>query len=338
MLFDNSIVLKLLPVLIVLLFIFYLWAERSYGRAVSRFSRGESLRVITPADTIRARRVGAALFFGIIILASISLAGPRYGGYWKESVSGGIDLLIALDVSKSMLAEDIKPDRLTFAKNEIRTLSRKVSGGRLALTAFSGDAFLFCPFTQDRVSFMRILDNVDTDSPSRGGTSFYAVIHEAVRAFQNSGISGRRDVLIIGDGEDNSGEFDKAIEMAVREGICVSAIGVGTEDGAPVPGTAISAEDDMSGISLSGPVITKLDETSLEKIVAETGGYYKRAIGPESGALHLFEKFYKSIDEKSGDKEFSKVLESRYRIPLLAAIVLLLADIFLLFLVGDHEN
>ncbi len=256
---------------------------------VARFRALELLgekRLITvlAASQSRARLVWKMI---LIVLGTamllVGFAAPQLGTRLKEVKKKGIDIVIALDVSNSMLAEDIKPSRLSKAKYEISKLIDKLGQDRIGLVAFAGDAFLQCPMTLDKSALKLFLDAVSTDAIQTQGTNFRAAIEESASAFRgiegaaaasDRNITRNRVVLLLSDGEDFEKGIDAAVDEAIAQKIRVFTIGVGTEQPTPIPvfnerGMRIDFKRDENGI-----VTTKFVETDLRRIADKTGGSY----------------------------------------------------------------
>jgi Ca-activated chloride channel family protein len=220
------------------------------------------------------RQLKRVLVIGGTALLAISLARPLVGFHWEETKRKGLDLLIAVDTSKSMLAQDVKPNRLARAKMAVEDLVGKLDGDRVGLIAFAGSAFLQCPLTLDYDAFRQSLESLDTAIIPRGGTDIAAAIHEAEAALENSGSNDRLLVLIT-DGEDLEGNALDAARAAAGNGLKVFTVGVGTANGEliPVPDEAKGTQfvKDASGQFAK----SRLDESKLKEIADAAGGIYQ---------------------------------------------------------------
>ena len=175
----------------------------------------------------------------LLLLAAVGLLltsflRPRWGFHWEEIKRKGVDLLVAIDVSESMLAEDIQPNRLERAKREITDLVGMLQGDRVGLVAFAGAAFLECPLTLDYGAFRIFLDYLDTELIPVPGTAIGEAIQTAIRSFSTERRASKALILIT-DGEDHPGKAEKAAEAAKEKGIRIFTIGIGSEHGAPIP-------------------------------------------------------------------------------------------------------
>ncbi len=258
-----------------------------------------------------------AVFF--IILA---LTQPRWGYEWEELRQEGVDIVIALDVSKSMLAEDIPPNRLSRAKRKIADLLQMLDGDRIGLVAFAGSAFVQCPLTLDYSAAKLFLDATDTDLLSSQGTALAEAIRTSVKAFRSEDKKSKA-ILLITDGEDHQGNPVEAAKWAAEQGVKIYTIGIGKEIGAPIPDPAGGFKKD----SLGEVVLTKLDETTLQQIALETGGTYVRSV---TGDLDLEKIYLENINQKIEQKELKterrKLWQERFQWAVFLAFICLLIE------------
>ncbi len=301
------------------LVLFHLYAFRAKDRALARFSRVEMLRALMPRVSRRRQWVKAGMLTGAVFFVVLALARPRWGFQWEEVKRFGVDILIALDVSESMLAQDVQPNRLERAKHEVQDLIRMLEGDRVGLVAFAGVSFLQCPLTLDYGAVELFLDNLDTDLIPVPGTAIGEAIRTATAAFNRTERKSKALILIT-DGEDHSGDALEAARAAKKEGIKIFTIGIGKPEGAPIPNRKGGGfiKDRKGNL-----VLTKLDETTLQKIALETGGGYVRSV---TGDLDL-EKIYREEIRKIEGKDLSSIRrkrwEERFQWFLLVALLLL---------------
>jgi Ca-activated chloride channel family protein len=262
------------------------------------------------------------LFLTGILMLVISLLGPRWGFHWEEIKRQGVDIVVALDTSDSMLSRDVDPSRLERAKREVYDLIGMLKGDRVGLVVFSGGAFLQCPLTLDYSACMMLLDYADTTVVSHKGTNLAEAIRKSVAAFDISERSAKA-IILISDGGDLAGDPMAAAAEAKEEGIKIFAIGVGREDEeVPIPlpmGTLKYSEGKM--------VTTSLEDKVLKDIALATGGSYVRSV---TGDLDLEKIYYEKIHSKMEKREFQsmrqKRWEERFQWPLLLAAALLFAE------------
>ena len=222
-----------------------------------------------------ARIVARLGLVGLALVACVvALMRPQAEGQTITVAGGRIagDVIVLLDVSKSMLAEDAPPNRLDDAKSQITTMAQELRGHRLGLVAFAGRAVLVCPPTTDEGFFDLVLSGVDTRTVSRGGTRIGDAIRTAVKAFPDG--SGAKMIVLITDGEDHeSGPLDAAKDAAAA-GVRIVAVGLGSKDGSPVVLTDPKTNAKTTMMHDGKPVISKLDEATLQQIAATTDGAY----------------------------------------------------------------
>ena len=262
------------------------------------------------------------LFLAAILLLVLSLLGPRWGFHWEEIKRQGVDIVVALDVSDSMLSRDVDPSRLERAKREVYDLLGMLKGDRIGLVVFSGGAFLQCPLTLDYSACMMLLDYADTTVVSHKGTNLADAIRESVAAFDDIERSSKA-IILISDGGNLVDDPMAAAAEAKEEGIKIFAIGIGREDEeVPIPlptGTLKYIEGKM--------VTTRLEDKLLQDIALATGGAYVRSV---TGDLDLEKIYYENINTKMEKREFQsarrKRWEERFQWPLLLAATLLFAE------------
>ena len=334
--FVEPAVLAYMFGLLIALIIFYIWAQEAYRRASSRFAQRSLLNKLAPPNTLRIRRVRTLLMILAVLLIGMALARPQWGLYWKGKKAKGFDVWIALDVSKSMLTQDIKPSRLLAAKAEIKDFIKNLHGDRVGLIAFSGDAFLFCPLTLDYDGFALALDNVTTASISKGGTSLAAAIEEALRNIKWADV-GERILIIISDGENNEGDLDKALEAAKKEGLKIFCVGIGTREGSLISYTdekgALVTVKDQDG----KPVRARLDEKTLQNMASQTGGLYVHATQAAFGLEVIYDKGFAKLKKRAREETLSQSYQEQFQVPLAIAFVLLVLEM-VLGLAGKREE
>jgi Ca-activated chloride channel family protein len=260
-----------------------------------------------------------------VSLMLFSLARPQWGFEWQEVKRSGIDVLIAIDVSKSMLATDVKPNRLERSKFAVKDMVKKLSGDRIGLVAFAGTAFLQCPMTIDYNGFLLALDDLNTDTIPRPGTSMTGAIRQALEAFKGPDKK-YKTLVIITDGEDFEGDALKAAAQAAAEGMKIYCVGVGTSEGELIPagyeGGGRTYLADKSG----NIVKTRLNEELLKKIAISTGGSYVRATQRDFGLGLLYDKSISQIEKRDIESKMKRRYEERYQIFLAAALALLFLE------------
>lgn len=260
-------------------------------------------------------------------LVIISLASPQVGTKLEEVKQAGIDIYIALDVSLSMKAEDLKPNRLEQAKNEIASLMKKLEGDRIGLIIFAGQAYIQFPLTADYSAANLFLSAVDFNSIPQPGTAVGSAINLAMNSFDKKS-STKKVIIVITDGEDHEGDVIQAAESAAAEEIKIYTIGMGSVSGAPIPvyqnGRQVDYKKDGSG----NIILTKLDETTLKDISSKGGGKYFHALGFQNELEQIFDELSQIEKSEYGSKRITDY-EDKYFYFLIPALILLLLEIFI---------
>jgi Ca-activated chloride channel family protein len=256
-------------------------------------------------------------------LLFIALLRPKWGMQEQQVVQHGRDLFIALDISRSMLARDVLPDRLLFAKNKIRTLLAQLSSERVGLILFSGSAFIQCPLTSDYNAFYLFLDQVDTEIISSGTTAIDGAIKQALDAFNRMPLRQHKLLVLLTDGEDFSSNLASIKEEAFKQGMMIFALGVGSIDGAPIPlvnaqGLVVDHQKDRHG----NVVISKLNEGIIRSLAQDSGGTYIRTVADNSDIAAVVNKVHAVEKEKIEDKTIS-IFKDQYHWFALASFILL---------------
>jgi len=304
-----------------LLFIVY---NRQRTRAMERFAEPELLDRLT-GDIRRGGRIIRSTFLlaalGLMLLA---LAGPRWGSHYQEVSQKGVDIMIVLDVSTSMLVSDVKPDRLERARREISDFIQVVQGDRVGLVAFSGAAFTQCPLTLDYGALSMFLNELRPDLIPVPGTDLGAATERAISSFDTQSETDRV-ILLITDGEDNENKGLQAAREAARDGIKIFVFGIGDPSGGPVPegeGKGGFKKDKDGNLILS-----KLNEEGLSEIASITGGSYIRSVAGDLDLDLLYFEGIRSRTEAATLKSGKiKVYEERFAIFVIAAFLFLLLE------------
>jgi len=252
-----------------------------------------------------------------------SLLRPQVGFHWEKVTRKGVNMVVALDLSQSMLAQDVRPNRLEKAKRAIRDLVRVLQGDRIGLVAFAGVSFIQCPLTLDYDAFLSFLDICDTELIPVPGTMIGEAIRKSIEALEEGGRGGERVIVLITDGEDQGSDPLGAAHKAKERGIKIFAIGIGGRDGVPIP-----LQSGLKRDSRGEVILTRLDEDLLRKVASLTGGVYLNA--SSSGGLDL-EKLYRDRIRGGNMKlerfkgGMRKRWLERYQWPLLLGIISLVA-------------
>ena len=299
--------------------VFYVWAFKSRRKAMEKFAGAGLLKDLLGADIFR-QRLRAAFLTVAVVLSVLAFMRPQWGFKWLQLKRKGLDILFAMDTSKSMLAQDVKPSRLSRAKLALGDFARNLPGDRIGLIAFSGTAFLQCPLTVDYDGFLLALDSVNTDIIPRPGTSLSAAIKEALRDF-SGGLQKYNALIIITDGEELEGDAFSAAQEAKKQGVVIYCVGIGSTEGELIPAEGGFLKDQQGNV-----VKTRLNESLLQKIALTTGGTYLRATSAEFGLDLLYRDKLSKLDKKEFQSRMNKSYTDRYQIFLFLALISLVLE------------
>ncbi|HEX4418134.1 MAG TPA: VWA domain-containing protein, partial [Kofleriaceae bacterium] len=304
-------------------------AERVRRAGLARFAAA------SPETTLARprRRLRSGLAVAGVALAFGALARPRAGFRMEHAPHQGVDLMFAVDTSKSMRASDLRPDRLTRAKLAVADLVRKFDGDRVGLIAFAGAAFVQSPLTVDRTVFLEALDALDTEVIPVGGTDIASAIRAAEQAMASE--PGHTKVLVLlSDGEDLAGDVVATAKDAARRGLTIYTVGVGSTAGSLIEMTGATGARELVRDEAGNPVTSHLDEPTLRSIAQVTGGAYQPlgADGRGLEALYAIAKTKLPVTTAAGTAR--KVYTERFQIPLALAFACLLGELAL----GDRKR
>jgi Ca-activated chloride channel family protein len=305
--------------------------------ALGRFLSPEMQRRLAtrPSSELAIGRL--ALFALSLVLGILALMRPQAGTH-DERQSGetfSTDVMVVLDVSRSMLAEDVKPYRLRRAKTEIEKMAGLLPGARVGLVAFAGRAALMCPLTPDHAFFDLALGGVDTHSVSRGGTRIGDALRTAVKAFPKE--PGSKLIVLITDGEDHDSFPLDAAEEAKKAGVHVIAVGLGSEQGAPIFVTDPKTQARTQVMHDGAPVISKLDGETLRKIALATEGAYVPAGTNALDLVSIVESNVKPMVHKDRDAATREVHDEEYAWFVLGALLALIGAVWLGAAAGERR-
>ena len=324
---DLLYLLLLLPVLI-LLFILNSIRKRNALRRV-----GEANLVKGLIPEMSGIRPVFKFLLQLVAVASgiLMLARPQFGSKIEDVKKQGVEVIIALDVSNSMLAEDIQPDRLTRAKQAISRLVDNLDNDKIGLIVFAGDAYIQIPVTTDYISAKMFLSTITPDIVPKQGTAIGAAISLGIRSF-TPGDGKSKALIIITDGENHEDDPVKEAGDAAKAGIIIHTIGIGSTEGVPIP-IMRNGKKDFLKDNKGNTVITKLDEDILKKIALATNGNYVRASNSNIGLDEIFADIKKM---KKQDLQSSQYTEYNDQYQIFAAITFIFLVID--FIVMDRKN
>ena len=305
----------------------YLWSAYSRKRILRRFSNPAILQQLIPGATRYKRGLKLFLITTAFALLIIALANPQIGTKLEKVKRQGVDILIALDVSNSMNAEDFKPSRLENAKRQISLMLDRLENDRIGLIVFAGTSYLQLPLTTDYGAARLFLSTIDTDIVPVQGTAIGSAIRLAVKSFVQ-GEKKFRVIIVISDGENHEDDAIEAAKDAADDGVFVHTIGMGSPSGIPIPeyrnGVVVGFKKDLDG----NVVITKLDEATLQQIASAGKGKYVRATSSQNEMEALFREV-QSMEKKDFGANVFTDFEDRFQYPLGAALFLLLLDLII---------
>ncbi|MCY3927890.1 MAG: VWA domain-containing protein [Acidobacteria bacterium] len=318
------------------LLLFYIYAFRTRSRLLGRFASPEMLPALVAGVSRPRRRLKAVLVLVAVLALVASLSQPRWGFVWEEVHREGVDIVVALDVSDSMLVRDAEAggelSRLERAKREIADLLGRLEGDRIALVAFAGAAFLELPLTLDYSAAALFLEAMDPDLIPTKGTAIGEALRVSLEAFERVASVGSRQsraVILITDGEDHLGEAQEVAETAAAAGVRVFAIGIGRDEGAPIPREGGGFRTDRRGEI----ILSRLDEAALQRIALTTGGRYVRSV---TGDVDLEQIYAQGIKAQLEDQELGSSRRQRWQERFQWLLVIALAALMLEPLISDR--
>jgi Ca-activated chloride channel family protein len=266
---------------------------------------------------------GALISLALVLLV-VGLANPQIGTRVEEVKREGVDIIVALDISNSMKAEDIRPNRLERAKQAISRLIDKLENDRIGIIVFAGQAYVQLPITTDFGAAKLFLSSVEPDIIPTQGTDIGAAIDLSLKSFVGND-NKHKALVIITDGEDNEGTGLEAAKKAHEDGVIIHTIGMGTENGAPIPVYKNGIQIDFMKDHQGSIVLSRLDQATLEKISAEGKGIFVRASNNDDGLSAVMKEISKMDKKAFGTKEYTG-FEDRFQYFIGAGLLLLLVE------------
>ncbi len=319
------LVLLVVPPLILFLW----WAWRKRQELVTQFISARLLGALKVGVSPSRQKLRMVLLVAAVTCLTLSLARPQWGYSWEEARQRGLDIIVAIDTSNSMLAEDVPPNRLARAKLAALDLMRRARTDRLGLIAFAGDAFLVCPLTLDDTAFGQSVDSLDTHAISQGGTALSEAIDTAQKAFKDEA-ENHKALVLFTDGEDHDGGAVKAAENAAKEGMRIYTIGIGSAEGELLRIRDEHGRTDYIRDESGNPVKSKLNESLLQDIAAAAGGFYLPLRGTKTmDTLYEHPRGLGSLPKATSESKLLRRYHERYHWLVALAIILLLVEMFL---------
>ena len=321
---EYLYLLLILPVLL----IFYVFIVRARKKAIKKYGELGLISVLMPEASVKRRRLKYfILFFAFTVLIFV-IAGPQFGSKIETVKRQGIEVMICLDISNSMLAQDIAPNRLEKAKQMLSRLTDDLNNDKLGLIVFAGEAYIQLPITSDYVSAKMFLSSINPGMVSTQGTAIGSAINLAMRSFSPDEKSSKT-IILITDGENHEGDAVREATAAAEKGVRVNVIGIGLPQGSPIPVNSRDYLKDNSG----NVVITQLNETMCHEIALAGQGLYVRADNTNTAQRAIQNELNKMSTTEIESQVYSEYDE---QFPALAWITLLL--LVTEFLTSERKN
>jgi Ca-activated chloride channel family protein len=312
--------------LLIAFFVFVFWRYRIWRKKKLRaFADTKLWDEIIPLRSPKKAAWKFSLFLLSFAFLLFAMANPLIGSKIKKAERKGVELMICLDISNSMMANDIKPSRLQNAKQSISQLIDRLEGDRIGLVVFAGDAFKQLPLTNDYAAAKIFLQSIHPGLIRTQGTDIAKAIDLALSSFPETNTD--KAIIIISDGEDHEGNAEESAAMAHEQGVKIFTMGMGLPEGAPIPekiNDQIVFKKDNDGKT----VISKINEQMLQNIAQTGDGIYIRANNNRSALDLLFDEIRK-MEEKTFDSIDYSDYETRFQYPLLISLILLISSILL---------
>jgi Ca-activated chloride channel family protein len=304
---------------------FFWWSWRVRQKLMAQFIQARLLPGLIAGVSSTRQKIRGGLILGAVTFLVIALARLQLGYYQEEVPQKGLDIIVGIDTSKSMLAADISPNRLARAKLAALSLMQEAKSDRLGVVAFSGTAFLECPLTVDEGAFQQSVEALSVNTISEGGTSLAEAINTAAKAFKEG--DNYKVLVLFTDGEDNDEGAEEAAKAAAKDGLRIFTVGIGTAAGELLQyrdqnGNVAYIRDDQGNV-----VKSHLNEALLRQIAADANGAYYSLSGANTMEA-LYQRSLAPLPKSEAKETFVKRPYERYHWPLAIGIILLIAEIF----------
>ncbi len=312
--------------LVPLLAVFLIWAWRAKERLIAQFVQSRLLAQLTVGVSKTRQKARLALLVSAVALAVLALARPQWGFSWEEVSQKGLDIVVAIDTSRSMLAADIPPNRLERAKLAAMDLMKLARNDRLGLVAFAGSSFLQCPLTLDEEAFRQGVAALDVNIIPQGGTAIAETIQTALSAFKDG--DNHKILVLFTDGEDHEDGVVEGAQAASAKGLRIFTIGIGSAVGELIRVPDAKGKLDFLKDDSGNVVKSRLNETLLQKIAGAAGGFYLPLRGANTMDL-LYERGLAPLPKSEFNAKLMQRHHERFYWPLGIAIVLLVIEMFM---------
>ena len=322
---DFLYLLFLLPALVA----FYVYAMIVKKKAIKKYGNPTLLAELMPEVSTKRQHLKFWLLFGAITMVIFIIAGPQFGSKLETVKRQGVEIMVCLDVSNSMLAEDVSPNRLDKAKQMLSRLTDGFTNDKVGLIVFAGDAFTQLPITSDYISAKMFLSSINPSMVSTQGTAIGAAINLAARSFTPDETTDKA-IILITDGQNHEDDAIGDAKAAAEKGIHVNIVGMGDPKGSPIP---IQGSNNYMKDKDGNVVITKLNEQMGQEIAAAGNGMYVRADNTNS-ALKALQKEIEKMNKTELDSKVYSEYDEQFQIFAWIALFLLIAD----FMTLDRKN
>jgi Ca-activated chloride channel family protein len=323
---EYLYILLIIPVFLGL----YFFSSYMRTKSLKEFGDITLIRQLMPGVSFRRGWIKFIIFLVAYSIIIFGLARPQFGSKLTEAKRKGIELIIALDVSNSMMAQDIQPNRLERAKQAISRLVDQLTNDRIGLIVFAGDAYVQLPVTNDYTSAKMFLSSIGPGIVPKQGTAIGAAINLAANSFSPQEETSKV-IIVISDGENHEDDPVEAARLANEKGIVIYTIGIGSPQGAPIP-TGINTQDFLKDKD-GNVVVSRLDEETLSKVAISSGGKYIRATNSQIGLMPLFDEISKMERVEFKEKVFSE-FDDQFQYLFGLAFLLLILE----FLILERRN
>ena len=325
--FEHPHLLWFGLVLVPTLIAFFWWTARVKQKLIGQFIAARLIDALTVGVSVGRQKTRVVLLIAAVVLAVLALARPQMGFSWEEARSRGLDIVVAIDTSRSMLATDVAPNRLRRAQLAALDLKRLARADRLGLVAFAGGAFLQCPLTLDDEVFRQSVDALDVNIIPQGGTALSEAIAAAKGAFKKDN-DNHKVLVLFTDGEDHDGDALDAAKTAGKEGLRIFTVGVGTSGGELLRTVDVSGRSEFIKDADGNAVKSRLNEKLLQDMAQETGGFFMLLSGANTMNV-LYERGLAPLPKGDLASQQIKRPHERFQWLLGIAIALLLAEVLL---------
>jgi Ca-activated chloride channel family protein len=329
--FANSSLLNLLFLLPVLIVI-YIILQYLHKKLLLRFAESEFLITLMPLRSQVRNNLKFIIFLLAITFLIIAIARPQFGSKLEQIKREGIEMIIALDVSRSMMAEDIKPNRLERAKQAITSLINRMKNDKIGMIIFAGDAYTQLPITTDYISARMFLSNINPEIVSKQGTAIASAIELCSKSFTQD-TKAAKVIIIISDGENHIGDATEAARNTAEKGIKIFTIGMGSPIGAPVPLSNTEIQKGFLKDRQGNVVISRMNPKLLSDIASAGNGEFYSASTGNVGLDQLYNKLNK-LNKSEIDSRVYSEYDDQFHYFVAAALLLLLID----FLILEKKN